>query len=240
VPSEGPPEHPGDSEQPRAAAPSAAARHDRRGVAGDCGGDVREATPVGVWRARSRPQIVVNFFCESRPQPRQLQASTRPPPRHRAGHGEVDRRRSAFYSTRPAPLLSRGICRFSTCLMFCCFVRSSSCRVRCVISARRPWLISADGASRRRLLRPLPRRRQRHRGQHVVCVSCRALRRWEDRVPKSSRPRLQSVTVNLTPDLYRLLRRQAAAQLTSVSSLLRQLLLQNLQTGRDARHEDAK
>jgi hypothetical protein len=57
-------------------------------------------------------------------------------------------------------------------------------------------------------------------------------------VRKPSTPCLQSVTVNLTPNLYSYLRRQAAAKTTSVSQLLRELLLQ-LQTEQEKRHDHA-
>lgn len=57
---------------------------------------------------------------------------------------------------------------------------------------------------------------------------------------KSSTTRLQSVTVNLTPNLYSLLRRQAAQKTTSVSQLLRELLLQRLQTEGEERHDHAR
>jgi hypothetical protein len=59
-------------------------------------------------------------------------------------------------------------------------------------------------------------------------------------VPDLSSPRYRSVTINLTPDQYAHLQQQAAERTTSVSQLLRQLLLKSLQTKRKERHDHAR
>jgi hypothetical protein len=59
-------------------------------------------------------------------------------------------------------------------------------------------------------------------------------------VPESSTPRYQSVTVNLTRDQYARLRRQALERATSVSQLLRALLLERLQIEHEERHDHAR
>ena len=59
-------------------------------------------------------------------------------------------------------------------------------------------------------------------------------------MPKSPTPRLQSVTINLTPNLYSFLRRQAAEKTTSVSQFLRALLLERLQSEQEGRHNHAR
>jgi len=55
-------------------------------------------------------------------------------------------------------------------------------------------------------------------------------------MPELSTPRYRPVTINLTPDLYTRLQQQAIARTTSVSQLLRELVLENLQREREERH----
>ena len=59
-------------------------------------------------------------------------------------------------------------------------------------------------------------------------------------MPESFIPRYRSVTINLTRDQYTRLRRQAVERTTSVSQLLRELLLESLQTEREKRHDHAR
>jgi hypothetical protein len=59
-------------------------------------------------------------------------------------------------------------------------------------------------------------------------------------VADSSTPRYRSVTINLTREQYTQLQQQAAERTTSVSHLLRELLLGRLQTERKKRQDHAR
>jgi hypothetical protein len=58
-------------------------------------------------------------------------------------------------------------------------------------------------------------------------------------MPDLSTPRYRSVTINLTRDQYTQLQHQAVARTTSVSHLVRALLLEHLQAEREERHDHA-